>query len=375
MRNKFEYTSKARGFALRYPRFNYVAIQVNFWIFAFLLLATIIYLNSISLSKSYSLEIPLSLSLSFITSIILGLIFGITLGSIDVLIEKSFLKQKSLGFIILIRSLIYLLVLICSLSLVKIMLWKPFVINHFFKDMDPTIAHRTWIYVFYIFLLYSLAMSLVITFINLMNKKFGPGVLIPMLFGRYRHPQEEERIFMFMDLKSSTTHAENLGHIKYSAMIRDSFMDINQVLTKHNAEIYQYVGDEIVLSWPLSSDIKGMSCVDFFFGCQKQFNKRSDYYLGAYGFVPQFKAGLHIGKVTAVEVGEIKRDLAYHGDTLNTTARIQSVCNDYDKIFLVSNEIVDFTGMEKEYLIEKLGEINLKGKEIPVGVYSVEGKK
>lgn len=92
-------------------------------------------------------------------------------------------------------------------------------------------------------------MGLVISFISQMNKKFGPGVLIPLLLGKYRHPQEEERIFMFMDLESSTSHAENLGHIKYSALIRDSFLDISRALSKNRAEVYQYVGDEIVVSW------------------------------------------------------------------------------------------------------------------------------
>ena len=220
-----------------------------------------------------------------------------------------------------------------------------------------------------------MVMAGVISFINQMNKKFGPGVLLPMLFGKYRKPREEERIFMFMDLKSSTTHAEKLGHLKYSALIRDSFMDINQVLSRHNAEIYQYVGDEIVISWPMTSNRSGLSCVEFFFACQDQFNKRYSFYMENYGFVPQFKAGLHLGVVTAVEVGEIKRDIAYHGDTLNTASRIQSVCNQYDKILLVSGDVKDFTQLEKEYSVESLGDISLKGKEKLIGVYSVECKK
>ena len=168
-------------------------------------------------------------------------------------------------------------------------------------------------------------MSLVISFINQMNRKFGPGVLLPLLLGRYRNPKEEERIFMFMDLKSSTKHAENLGHIKYSALIRDSFMDINKVLVKHRAEIYQYVGDEIVISWPVTEGMKKAACVEFYFDCQNQFNLRKNYYTKLYGLTPKFKGGLHAEPVTAVEVGDVKRDIAYHGDTINTAAaRIQA---------------------------------------------------
>ena len=115
--------------------------------------------------------------------------------------------------------------------------------------------------------------------------------------------------------------------------------------------------------------------MEFFFACQDQFDQRHTYYMENYGFVPQFKAGLHLGMVTAVEVGEIKRDIAYHGDTLNTAARIQSVCNQYNKIFLVSSDIKEFAGVDKEYSMESLGEITLKGKRNAIGVFSVEGKK
>lgn len=47
----------------------------------------------------------------------------------------------------------------------------------------------------------------------------------------------------------------------------------------------------------------------------------------------EFKAGLHGDKVTAVEAGDIKRDIAYYSDTLNTAARIEIVCNKYNKDF------------------------------------------
>jgi adenylate cyclase len=83
-------------------------------------------------------------------------------------------------------------------------------------------------------------MTMVLYFIIQVNKKYGPGILLPLLLGKYRTPIEEERIFMFMDLRASTTLAEKLGHLKYSAFIRDSFMDINHVVSSFNAEIYQY---------------------------------------------------------------------------------------------------------------------------------------
>ena len=196
--------------------------------------------------------------------------------------------------------------------------------------------------------------------------------MIPLLLGKYRNPREEERIFMFMDLKSSTSLAEELGHLKYSSFIRDCFMDINHVLLPFNAQVYQYVGDEIVLTWKLSDGLKDLSCIRFFFACENYFRDRNLYYTKNYGFLPLFKAGLHLGQVTAVEIGEIKRDIAYHGDTLNTTARIQSACNEYNKKFLVSEIVLEKLGLVNNLSAEPLGPIQLRGKTTKIGIASVD---
>lgn len=375
MPKKFDYTTQARKIALRFPIFNHISIQVNFWIIAFLLLSFIVHLTTLSLSNSYSLNIPISFLPSVIMSIIIGFVYGTSLGFVDIILKKGFFQRWPLGLIILLRGIIYYVVLIAMMVFIRYVVWQLLIIPHFFGGSSPLNTNLTWKYFFYIILIYTAVATSIISFINQMNKKFGPGVLIPMLLGKYRNPKEEERIFMFMDLKSSTTHAEKLGHIRYSALIRDSFMDINQVLTRHNAEIYQYVGDEIVVSWPVNEGFRGLACVEFFFSVQDQFEQRLDYYNENYGFLPHFKAGLHFGIVTAVEVGEIKRDIAYHGDTLNTTARIQSICNKYNKSFLISRDLKIIANLENNYKLESLGQIILKGKDNPIEIFSIDGKK
>jgi adenylate cyclase len=215
-------------------------------------------------------------------------------------------------------------------------------------------------------------MTLVLNFINLVNKKYGPGILLPLLLGRYRTPKEEDRIFMFMDLKSSTTTAERLGHLKYSSFIRDCFADINEVLYPFRAQVYQYVGDEIVVTWPEEEGLRNHFCIEFYFACVRQFQGRKEYYNYSYGFIPHFKAGIHSGTVTVVEIGEYKRDIAYHGDTLNTAARIQSVCNDYDSPLLSSATLIDKIGTHPRLKTQALGKIILKGKSEPVELLSVD---
>lgn len=372
MKTSFDYTTSARNFALKHPRLNFILIQTNFWIAAYLVLAIILYLNTKAITLAYNLDISVSIVPGIVVAIIAGLFFGIMLGFADGLIEKHYKKGVCLGRMIFYQGLIYFIVLLTLKVITRFILWEYLILPIFFNNISPISEHVLWSYYSYILVTYTFTMALVISFINQMNKKFGPGILVPMLLGKYRTPKEEERIFMFMDLQSSTTHAENLGHIEYSAMIRDCFIDINSVLSRHLAEVYQYVGDEIVVSWPLNEGLNKLTCVKFYFDCQEQFNLRSNYYLKKYGFIPKFKAGLHEGLVTAVEVGEVKRDIAYHGDTLNTASRIQAKCNEYESDLLVSDLLESKISWTDKFTKRFVGSVLLRGKSNPVDLYSIQ---
>lgn len=215
-------------------------------------------------------------------------------------------------------------------------------------------------------------MGIVISFINQMNNKFGPGVLIPLLLGKYLSPIKEERIFMFLDLESSTSIAEKLGHIKYSTLIRDCFLEINKATLSFQAEIYQYVGDEIVLTWIVNEDTKFLLPVDFFFECVRRFNTKKEYFMSEYGIVPKFKAGIHSGWVTGVEVGNIKRELAFHGDTINVASRIQHKCKEYNCDILISDSLEEKIEWTSPYTVNRHPRIELAGRQKPITVFEVE---
>ena len=83
----------------------------------------------------------------------------------------------------------------------------------------------------------------------------------------------------------------------------------------------------------------------------------------SFDVTPEFKGGMDMGIVTVAEVGDIKREIAYHGDTINTAARIQSVCNTYGKSFIISERLKDQIIWEESSSTEFIDSIRLKGKE------------
>lgn len=371
--HSFDYTQRARRFVYRYPFLNSVLMQVSFWVLANMALAILLHFVYTSVHVNMPLPLPPSLGPTVFTGIIIGIVYGIVQGTTDHFLDKQFFRKRSLGITFLLKVGISLITLVLLLGLVRFVLFEKIILPALFKGRSP-LNDESWNYIFLIFLLYYFIMTLVITFVIQVNKKYGPGVLVPLLLGKYRQPREEERIFMFMDLKSSTSIAEQLGHLRYSSFIRDSFMDINQVIGAHRAEIYQYVGDEIVLSWRIKEGLDELACIRFYFACSKQFEQRAAHYTKQYGMIPFFKAGVHMGKVMAVEIGEMKRDIAYHGDTINTAARIQSLCNKFEKSLLVSKPFTEHPSFDNSFACSALGMVTLKGKEQPVELMSIDAE-
>jgi adenylate cyclase len=314
---------------------------------------------------------------SFLRTLIITIIncvIGATLlGSLEVLYLSKLFRKKPFGITLLIKTTIYLMFMLFFISMGTLYTYsseinKPLLSEEVLKlYVDFLFSAR----IVMAFIYWGIACMSAL-FILQVSDKFGQGVLISFLLGKYHRPKEDDRIFMFMDLKSSTTYAEKLGHIKYSQFIQDCFFDITDVITKYDAKIYQYVGDEVVLSWSIKEGIDHGHCINTFFAYDTLIKSKKNYYNKKYGIIPEFKAGLHLGKVTVAEVGEIKKELAYHGDVLNTAARIQGKCNDFRKRLLISESMK--TKLENQHLFEfsDIGDVSLRGKAKSLSLYGVK---
>jgi adenylate cyclase len=140
---------------------------------------------------------------------------------------------------------------------------------------------------------------------------------------------------------------------------------------EYRTEVYQYVGDEAVLSWEAGIGLDHLNCLRAFFLFRDQLQKRAQHYERLYGFVPEFKAGGNIGEVTGVEVGEIKREIAFHGDVLNTAARTQALCNQYGEELLISEYLHKALPPSPDFTFHLMGNMLLRGRQQPLDVYAV----
>ncbi|MEZ4829800.1 MAG: response regulator [Bacteroidia bacterium] len=186
---------------------------------------------------------------------------------------------------------------------------------------------------------------------------------------------EVNRVFMFLDIKSSTEIAETLGHFRYFELLNDFFADISEPIAQWGGEIYQYVGDEVVVSWPLETGEGAGRSLNCFFQISDYMDLRAPAYEEKYGLTPRFKAGFHCGKVTTGSIGTLKKEIVFSGEALAVAARIESLCNRYRVSLLVSEDMFAHLPENEFYISRKIDDIVLRGKQKPMTLYSFERQK
>ena len=313
----------------------------------------------------------------FTAQIILGLLGGLLGGYLLVFRMEARYKQRSFGFGIINSGLLfifyYLVIAVAGL----------FILGLVYRSFQMGLAEaagQSWANVminlgtpsFISVMVLAGVLVSATQFMLQVNDKFGSGVLWKFIIGKYYLPRQEERIFMFLDLKSSTTIAEKIGSKQFFEMIREIFQDITEPITDNLGEIYQYVGDEVIVSWPVDRGLRENNCLFCFFDIERKMAERQAHYQEKYGQTPTFKAGLHIGEATVGEIGVIKKDIVFSGDVLNTASRIQGECNRYDAGILVSSDLLERMPLDRSFEKIPMGEIRLRGKANKIALNTVK---
>ncbi len=269
------------------------------------------------------------------------------------------------------RKIPFLAVQIIRLVIVTMLILLILGVFHYFKE-GHFILRPEHISIFFDFLGYSTVVSLFISLMVIINRMLGYGVIFKYMYGKYHKPREEERIVMFLDLKSSTTIAELLGNKRFFSLLNDVLFDITNIIIENDGEIYKYVGDAIIITWSKKRGVKNNNCIHVIFEIEEKLQKTKNKYLQKYGVFPEMKAGVNVGKVIVGELGDFRSEIAYLGDVVNTTSRIQAECNALKVNVLFSGELNDILQKPCILEIKKIATIQLRGKYKETELYSAE---
>jgi adenylate cyclase len=302
-------------------------------------------------------------STSFFFTAISSSIMGLVLGAIEVLFLNKKFASISFGRKIFYKTSVYFIsICLFLISLIFIVNSHRLNLSVFHVEVIRSVFLFIKDFVFISILLYIAVIIGIALFISEIGDNIGQGVLKNFFLGKYHTPVIEDRIFMFIDMKSSTTIAEKLGHLKYYELLNDYYADLTKAILETSGEIYQYVGDEVVVSWLVDSGLDALSCIDCYFMCKKIIKENSKYYVKKFNMVPDFKAGIHVGSITTGELGVIKKEIVFTGDILNTTSRIQGECNKYSVDILISEDLKMLLPSDHHYSFSEIGSFILRGK-------------
>lgn len=221
------------------------------------------------------------------------------------------------------------------------------------------------------FAIYGILSGFFITFIRSVNKKFGANVFLNTLLGKTQEPREVGLVFMFVDLRNSTRLAEEMGHVKYSRFMKEYYRLLSNCCAENDGDIYQIAGDGAFLTWKLSASRKEAKPILCFEDLKRCFFRTRKRFLSEFGHYPTFKAAAHWGKVIMTEVGNFRSEIAYHGDAINTTSRLQDLCSRLGEEFLISRELLQELPNIGKYSPLPKGPFELKGKSSETFVYAL----
>ena len=304
---------------------------------------------------------------------VIGIAISFTISFFEYTVLHDRLRRMRFSVALLIRTFTHFLI-ITFYVVVGVVLYNYFLSGSSVSEVFRSPIFRTFVFggALLSIVFYALTVSFLVNMIRQMSRMLGQNVLLNMVIGKYATPVEEERTFMFLDLDASTTIAERLGNVRYHELLDDYVYDITKPILECGGEIYQYVGDEVVVTWKEGIGKVSMASIDCFFLVSETMEKLAPRYVQKYGFVPGFKAGFHFGTVVTGQIGDVKKEIVFQGDVVNTASRIKETCSTLGAKILISRELLNQLPQQKtNYRALRVGSFLLKGKQHEVELFSV----
>jgi len=215
--------------------------------------------------------------------------------------------------------------------------------------------------------LISSVLSLLIQF----SRMVGPTTLRDILLSRYNRARAEERFFLFVDIVGSTPLAEKLGPASVHAFLGRVFETVSDSIDLHKGDVYQYVGDEVVVTWTLAQGCAEARPIACYHAMVQALAAESGAFRREFGAVPALRAALHAGTVITGEIGGSRRAIVFHGDVMNTTSRIENATRELQQSFLISEDALQRLQGKEAYRLADLGPQQLRGRAAPIRLYAV----
>ena len=301
-----------------------------------------------------------------------GLAYGLSVGATTLAFDRGLIlgglqarmRRMPAKFYVPAAELTYVLMIAAGIALGGLVVWA-------LGLTDDTLSNAVKITPRV--LAYSLAVSALLVFVIRMRDLIGGEVFVNFLVGRYHRPVREERIFLFLDVVGSTAFAETHGDLKAQAYLGAVFAAMAEPVRRNRGSTDDYIGDMAMITWPMARGLKDARCVACVFDVMDRIESEADAWRARFGTVPRLRAALHGGSVVTAEVGVDRHKIAYFGDAVNVTSRIESLCRPLGTEILVSDDLLArLAHLPAGITARSLGAHALRGRGQPLSVSTLE---
>jgi adenylate cyclase len=225
---------------------------------------------------------------------------------------------------------------------------------------------------FWLGFIYSAVISVLMNLIFGIAHIIGPRTFLNFITGQYHTPVEENRFVLFVDIAGSTGVAERLGGVGIHRFLDRTFRLLNLSVVDYRGEVLNYVGDEVIVTWPERSgaiDCRPLRC---FMAMRDELTLASGQLEREFAAAPRIRGSLNFGPVIVGEIGDIKRAIVFNGDVMNTAARLEELSRKVEGGFLASRAAIERFNSAPPFAVRDLGRFAIRGRAHGIDVVGLE---
>ncbi len=292
-----------------------------------------------------------------------GLLMSVSLGSAELLVLEGpmrvWLGGLSFATKLMVRSTIYL-------AIITVIQW--FQLGEVIAGVPPITSSR----IFWSGFIYSAVLSVVMNLALGVTNIIGPRAFLNFFIGRYHTPIEENRFVLFVDIAGSTGLAERLGGIAIHRLLDRTFRLLTIAVVDYRGEVLNYVGDEVIVTWPERGGAVDCRPLPCFVAMREQLSRASSQFEREFGAAPRIRGSLHFGPVIVGEIGDVKCAIVFNGDVMNTAARLEELSRNVDGGFLVSRAAMERFSSAPPFTVRDLGRLPIRGRADGIDVVGID---
>jgi len=232
-------------------------------------------------------------------------------------------------------------------------------------------------------------LALIIPYVGVVAKNFAQEQLEKRRLSRFFSPNVVKEIVrqkddaglgasrrrmtvLFSDIRGFTSMSEKMEPEEVVTFLREYLTEMTEAVFRHGGTVDKYIGDAIMALYnvPFEAADHPAQAVRTALEFQQRLEPLAERFAAKYGGSLRCGVGINTGDAVVGTIGSRQRlEYTAIGDTINLGSRLESITKDFNVPVIIS----EATWLEVKDLFETryLGEVTVKGKEIPVKIYTV----